>query len=73
LLQTEAIGGACLAEGESKKLNFVEKTRMISSNRTGRALGQYDFETIEGRQKAEICEEEGLEARKDTANSGETT
>ena len=71
LLQTEAIGGVRLAEREPKKLNFVEKTRMIFSNRLGRGLGQNDFEKIEGRQKTEICEKEGLEARNDTANSGE--
>ena len=33
LLQTEAIRGACLPE-RTKKLNIVEKTRMIFSNRS---------------------------------------
>jgi hypothetical protein len=45
---------------EPKKLNIVEKTRMIFSNRLDMELGQRDFESIEGAAKAEICEEEGL-------------
>jgi hypothetical protein len=44
---------------------------MISSNQSGRNLGQRGFKSIEGQQQPEICEEEGLEAQNETANSGE--
>jgi hypothetical protein len=45
---------------------------MIFSNRARRRFGQWDFESKEGRQKAEICEEEGPEARNETTILGET-
>jgi hypothetical protein len=59
LAETESIGGRCSIE-RAKKLNFIEKTRMIFSNRWIGNLGQRDFESIEGAAKADICEEEGL-------------